>query len=221
MARPIGGEVLPAAARHTTEGTLDGKTYRKGKRPEDLSLYQADERTLIFGTDDFLRKIVANHAVPAPGRLKTMLSRSGTPDVLGVVLVKPLRPLLAAITPLTGAQIPPPLANLRDAPTLIDYVAFRANVCDSQDATLVFRANDDAAAEQLGGIIDGLIAFGQQAADAEIAKQEASRDPVEQAAAKYSKRMSRRRRRNPSARSERGQVDDHDLTGSALSSRAG
>ncbi len=54
------------AARHTTEGTLDGKTYRKGKRPEDLSLYQADERTLIFGTDDFLRKIVANHAVPAP-----------------------------------------------------------------------------------------------------------------------------------------------------------
>ena len=53
-------------------------------------------QTLIVGTDGLLRKIVANHAAPAEGRLKTLLSRSGTPDVLGVMLVEPLRPVLAA-----------------------------------------------------------------------------------------------------------------------------
>ena len=188
MAGPIAGEVLPTLARNTTEGTLDGKTYRKAKTPEEPSIYQAGERTLIVGSDGLLRKMVANHAAPADGRLKTMLSRSGTPDLLAVMLVEPLRPALAA-----SADAPiGPLAKLRDAPKLIDYVAFKANVSDSLDATLIFRAKDGAAAEQLAGIIDGLMTMAQQAADAEVAKQEASRDPVEQATAKYSKRMSRR-----------------------------
>jgi hypothetical protein len=189
MASPIAGEVLPALAGRTTEGTLDGKTYRKAKGPGDPSIYQADERTLMVGTDGLLQKIVANHAAPAQSRLKTMLSRSGTPDLLGMILIEPLQPALAA---LASAPIPPPLADLREAPKLIDFVAFKANVCDSLDATLLFRAKDAASAEQLGGIIDGLMTMAQQAADAGVAKQEASRNPVEQATAKYSKRMSRR-----------------------------
>jgi hypothetical protein len=189
MASPVAGEVFPALARRTTEGKLDGKTYRKAMRPDDASIYQADEKTLIIGTDSMLRKIVANHAAPAEGRLKTMLRRCGTPDALCMILVEPLRPALAA---LENAPLPPPLADLRTAPKLIDYIAFRTNVCDSLDATLIFRATDEAAAKQLGGIIDGLMTMAQQAADVELAKQESSRDPVQQATAKYSKRMSRR-----------------------------
>ena len=92
MAGPVAGEVLPAVVRDTTEGTLDGKTYHKGKRPDDLSLCQPDDRTLIVGSDDLLRKVVAVHAAPAGGKLKTMLGKGGTPDLLAVVLVEPLRP---------------------------------------------------------------------------------------------------------------------------------
>ncbi len=75
MANPIAGkEVLPMLAPLTVEDTLDGKTYRKGKGPMNPSIYQADERTLIVGTDAMLRKVVATHAAPAEGKLKTMLS---------------------------------------------------------------------------------------------------------------------------------------------------
>ena len=81
----------------TVEDTLDGKAYRKGKGPMNPSIYQADERTLIVGTDAMLRKIVAAHAAPAEGKLKTMLGHSGTPDALVVVLVEPLQPMLAGL----------------------------------------------------------------------------------------------------------------------------
>jgi hypothetical protein len=188
MASPIAGEVLPMLARQTTEGTLDGKTYRKAKGPEDASIFRADERTVIIGSDGLLRKVVATHAAPAEGRLKKMLSHSGTPDLLAMVLVEPLRPALAA---LASAPIPPPLANLRDVPKLIDFIAFKADL-NSLDAKVLFRATDEAAAEQLGGIINGLITMAQQAAETQVAREEMSRDPLDQAAAKYSKRMSQR-----------------------------
>ena len=186
MASPIAGDVLPALVPHTIEDTLDGKSYRKGKSPDDPSIYQAGERTLIVGSDGLLRKAVANDAAPAEGRLKTMLLHSKTPDLLCVILIEPLRPLLASMA---SGPMPPPLADLREGAKLIDYVAFKANLCDSLDAMLLFRANDGPAAERLGGIIDGLLAMAQQSADAEAARQEASRDPVEQATAKYAKRM--------------------------------
>ena len=113
-----------------------------------------------------------------------------SPDVLAVVLIEPLRPLLAPVVRL--APIPPPLAGLKDVPDLVNYVAVKANLTGDMSMTLSIRANDDAAAKQLEEIIDGLMAQGKQAMLAEVAKQEASSDPVEQAMAKYAKRASER-----------------------------
>ena len=119
-----------------------------------------------------------------------MLGRGGSPDVMGVVLIEPLRPIIGAS--MTMVPLPPQLANVRDVPNLVNYVAFKANLSDPADVMLTVRANDEAAAQQLEGIIDGLMALAEQSAAAEIAKQEASSDPVEQAQAKYAKRMSSR-----------------------------
>lgn len=133
MTGPIGSDrILPQLWGNTTEDTLDGKAYRKGKSPMDPSIYQPDAKTLIIGINAILRKVVAAHAAPAPGKLKTMLGRGGSPDLMGVVLIGPLRPIIAA-----GMMMAPPLprqlANVRDVPNLVQYIAVKANLSDSTE----------------------------------------------------------------------------------------
>ena len=192
FSRPIGqGKILGPLWEQTAEADLGGKTYRQGKGPLAPSIFQPDPQTLIVAHDGLLRKMVANHAQPQEGKMTKMLSHvTDSPDVLAVVLIEPLRPLIAPLVKV--APIPPPLASLKDVPDLVNYVAAKANLTGDASMTLLIRANDEAAAKQLEEIIDGLMAQGKQAILEQVAKQDASSDPVEQAMAKYAKRSSQR-----------------------------
>jgi hypothetical protein len=192
MASPIGpGRILPPLWERTSEADLDGKTYRKGQTPSDLSIFQPDDRTVILATEGMLQKVLANHAKPVEGKMSHMLSRvKDPPDLLALVLVEPLRPLIAG--PLSQAPIPPPLAGIEKAPNLVSYVAAKANLRGDMAMSLTVRANDEAAAKQLEEIVDRLINVARQQAAAEMARLAASSDPVEQATAKYMQRISGR-----------------------------
>jgi prepilin-type processing-associated H-X9-DG protein len=190
MANPIGpGKILMPLQVRTTEAELQGKTYRKGKTPLDPSIFLADDRTLIVGTDDLLQKMLANRANPKEGKMSRMLARvAQPPDLMALVLVEPLRPLIAA--PLAMVPIPPPLADVKKVPDLVNYVSLTVNVRNAANASIVVRAEDEAAAQQLEGIVDQLLSLARQNVLAETAKQAASSDPVEQAMGRYSQRMS-------------------------------
>lgn len=192
FSHPIGqGKLLGPLWEQTAAADLDGKPYRQGKGPLAPSIFQPDPQTLIVAHDGLLRKMVANHASPQAGKMTKMLSHvTDSPDVLAVVLIEPLRPLLAPVVQF--APIPPPLAGLKKVPDLVSYVAAKANLTGDMNMTLSIRANDEAAAKQLEEIIDELMAQGKQALVQQVAKQEASSDPVEQAMAKYAKRASER-----------------------------
>ena len=84
MASPLGsGKILMPLQQRTTEAELQGKTYRKGRTPMDPSIFLADDRTLIVGTDDLLRKMLANRANPKEGKMSRMLGRvTQPPDLL-------------------------------------------------------------------------------------------------------------------------------------------
>ncbi|MGO9115165.1 MAG: DUF1559 domain-containing protein [Thermoguttaceae bacterium] len=189
MASPIGpGKILMPLEKRTAEAELEGKTYRKGNTPMDPSIFLADDRTLIVGTDDLLRKMLANHANPKEGKMSRMLGRVAQPaDVLAIVLVEPLRPLIAA--PLAMVPIPPPLAGVEKVPSLVNYVALTANVRGNPTASVVVRAEDEAAAKQLEDLVDRLLALARENMMAEVSKQAASGDPVEQATAHYLQRV--------------------------------
>ena len=58
--------------------------------------------------------------------------------------------------------------------------------------SLIVRAEDEAAAQQLEDIVDRLLKLARQTVLAEVSKQAASSDPVEQAMAKYMQRVSGR-----------------------------
>ncbi len=186
------GEILGPLWERTKEDQLDGKSYRRGKTPMDPSIFRADDRTLLVGTDAILRKALSNHAAPKEGKMSTLLGgMKEKPDLLAIVLVEPIRPLIAM--PLAMVPMPPGLEDLRKLPDLITSIGVKVNVTDGVTASLAVRANDEAAAKEIEAIVDKAMDLARQQAAAEIAKQAAqSSDPVDQAMAKYSQRMSDR-----------------------------
>ena len=96
-----------------------------------------------------------------------MLARGGSPDLLGVVRIEPLRPLAALA--LSQAPPPPQLANVGELPNLLDYIALKLNITEPAGATLWVRANNEAdARKKIDQIIDGLMDMARQAGEAQI-----------------------------------------------------
>jgi hypothetical protein len=190
MAKPLGeGEVFPDIWKMTTEAQIDGKTYRKGMNPMLPSIFRPDDRTLILAQDEMLQDILKNRTSPKEGQMSKVLGRITEPsDATAILLVEPLRPLIAG--PLAMAPVPPPLADLKKIPNLTTSIGAKVNVTGDMAMSLTLKANDEAAAEQIEQIFDKLLDVARQQAAQESARQSASSDPIEQAMGQYSKRIS-------------------------------
>ena len=170
---------------------MDGKTYRKAAGPMDFSIFRPDDRTLMVAHDDLLRKMLANRAKPTEGKMTNVLKRiAEPPDALAVLLVEPIRPLIAGS--LAMVPVPPPLADLKKVPDLLNSVGAKVNLTGNMAMSLTLRATDEEAAEQLQQIIDNGIAMGRQTMLAQMTARPAGDDPLEQAMVQYSKRASDR-----------------------------
>jgi prepilin-type processing-associated H-X9-DG protein len=190
MVAPLSeGEILAPLWRETEEAQLNGKSYRKARDPMMLSIFRPDDRTLILAHDGLLQKMLDNRTKPQAGRMSKILAGiAAPPDAMAVVLVEPIRPLIAQ--PLAMAPVPPPFADLKKIPELLNSIGTKINLTGDTAATLTIRAADEQAAEQLEQMIDKYLALGKQMMLAEMAKQPNSNDPVEQAGIKYTQRIS-------------------------------
>ncbi len=141
LASPLGqGKILGQLWDRTTEDKLDGKTYRKGADPAP-SIYRIDDRTLLMGTDDLLRKVVANHASPKEGKMTAVLGRmTEPPDAMAILLVEPIRPLLAM--PLAMAPVPPQLEDVKKIPELLTSIGAKLNFSGDFGASLSLRTGE-------------------------------------------------------------------------------
>jgi prepilin-type processing-associated H-X9-DG protein len=190
------GKIFSELWDRTQEAQLDGKPYRQGLGPTDMSIFRADDHTLLIGQDPMIRKILANHAAPKEAKMTQVLGRIVAPaDLRAVVLVEPLRPLLGPA--MLMAPVPPPFDEAKRIPDLLNSVAVKVNLTGTTHTALMLRANDEAAAQQLEGIINRLIDSGRQEFLKQIAKEQAAKpskgdDAVEQAMAKYMERLSGR-----------------------------
>ena len=123
--------------------------------------------------------------------MSTLLGRvKSPPDAMGIVLVEPLRPLLAM--PMAMVKWPPQLADVPKVPDLVTSVGLKVNVTSGPSVLLAIRANDEASAQELEKTIDKLLATAREQMAAKTAPGLQSPDPVEQASAKYGQRVSER-----------------------------
>jgi len=182
------GKILGPLWDQTVDDKIDGKPYRKGLSPMQPSICRVDDRTLLVGTDDLLRKVLANHAAPKSGKLSAMLSRmTDPPDATAIVLMEPIRPLLAMS--LAMAPSPPEFRDAMQIPDLLTSVGAKVNISGEFNLTLSLKANDEAAAEKIEQIFDKYLAMAKEQMLAEAAKHADGGDPVEQAMAKYQQRL--------------------------------
>jgi prepilin-type processing-associated H-X9-DG protein len=197
MASPLPeGKILGQLWDMTSDGNLDGKPYRQMAAPPGappgavpaVGILRVDDRTLIVGLDGTIRKMIANHAAPKEGRMSRVLGKvANPPDAMAIVLIEPLRPIIAM--PLAMAPIPPEFADAKKLPDLISSVGVKMNLTGNNSMALTVKANDPAAAEQIEKILDNLMAVAKQKMMADIARQAASSDPIEQAGAQYATRI--------------------------------
>jgi hypothetical protein len=181
-------KLFPELAAQTSEGQLNGKAYRKANNPMLMSIYCPDEKTIILAHDAMLQKMMANHAAPKEGKMSKVLANFSTPpDILAIVQIEQLRPVLAPM--MMMAPLPPQLADVKKLPDLLTSIGAKVNFTGDMSMSLSIKANDAAAAEQVEKILDKFMEATKQQALSVNHRLAASSDPVEQALAKYQKRI--------------------------------
>jgi len=186
-------QILPQLQAATVADTLDGKAYRRGRTPMDLSLYAVDDRTLLMAHDELLRRMLSGESDATKGLAGKLLSESGSVnDVAAVLAVEPLRPLVAG--QIAMAPLPPAFESVRKIPELLSAVEATVSLSGGMRMALVLHAEDEAAAEELETIIVGLLDTAQRMIHAQMTQAVGTQgdDPVQQAAMQYVQRINKR-----------------------------
>lgn len=182
------GSLAPALVAGTSEETLKGKPYLKAD-PGGLSFYLPNARTLFVGTDAMIHKMMERTGSADAGVLHGHLA-AGTPaDLQLVVVLQELQGMiqgqLAMLPPLPG-----PLEALKGIPNDTEAVELRVNVARGWMGELTLHANEEAAAEHIGNVIDDSISVARRMALAQLTQSLTSGDEeVNAAMRKYTERM--------------------------------
>jgi type II secretory pathway pseudopilin PulG len=171
------------------DGQLDGRPYRKAISPFQPSMYMTDDRTLIVATEPMLQSMLANKQTPAEGPLSKLMGKTKlTADLTVIAVLGPLRPMLTA--QLAQAPLPPPFAEVKRLPELIDAAKAELTVAGNPRSALTLLSPSDQSAQELEEVIRQLMETGQQMILAQaVAQMGDSDDPVEKASAAYAQRM--------------------------------
>jgi prepilin-type processing-associated H-X9-DG protein len=170
---------------------LEGRPYRQAQNPMLPSFYMPDDRTLLVGTDPFLKKMLANRKSPVEGPLSRLMAKTSTSaDVTALAVVGPVRPMLTGM--LSQAPLPPPFEGVKRLPELIEAAKIDLTVTARPGLSLVLLAPDDSSAEELETLLNQLLDTGQQMALTRIASELKSDDPVDRAGAQYAQRIGQR-----------------------------
>jgi hypothetical protein len=176
--------------KHTQPATLKDKQYFQSQELMHPSFYPVTESSLLAAPDFTLQQMLSRDAPPALSPLAASVAAAAKgDDLLAIVDIEALRPLIHL--GIEQAKLPPELESLRQVPDLVKQVELRVNFTGAGITELVATANDEAAAEQIVAIFDGVKQIFADKIAAETAKALQSDDPVEQAGARYSQRMTK------------------------------
>lgn len=178
---PDSKAILPRIRQEATESAIDDKPLFVAAKPEDPSLYLADDRTVLVGNERVLRKMVENRHGAVEGRMSSILGGfDESNDVLAIVLIEPLRQVIKA--KIANEPPPPEYADVAKIPDLVHSVGVKMSLGESGRFILSARCPDEPAAMELDRIIQDLIAKAEETINAKMADVPAD-DPAAQAMA--------------------------------------
>jgi hypothetical protein len=174
---------------HTEPGTHNGQAYLKSKDPIAPSIFMLDDKTILAAPEHSLRLLVGRTSpTPVPLAARFAAAAQGD-DFLMMFDVESLRALIQI--GIAQAKVPPELKSLIEIPALVKTVELRVNLSKPSVTEAIVAANNDRDAQRLIEIFEeGKKLVAAKAAE-EAQKALASDDPVEQAAGRYSQRMTK------------------------------
>ena len=184
-------ELKPSkATEYAVASEVAGRQYFQSNDPMLPSLCTLDDHSLLVAPDFFLRSLVAakEPAKASPFAAAFAAADQGD-DLLAMLDVSQVRALISM--GLNQADIPPELASIKQLPNLVKFIELRVNMSRPAPTSLIVTANNEADAEKLVAVIDEMKQLAAAHWAVEAQQQIASDDPVEQAAGRYSLRMSR------------------------------
>jgi hypothetical protein len=189
MAGPIDQKkVFPLLTPKTSEEKFNGKTYRKGPGPDKICFFFPDDKTIVGGDEDILKKMLTNHDSPQEGKMSKVLGKfADLPDVLAIVQLTQIRPMLDML--MLAKPMPPQFEDAKKLPDLLTSVGMKANMASEMSLTFSLKANDDAAAEQVEQIVNKLVDAVKAQSAAAIAQIEASGNPIQKSMIGTQKQM--------------------------------
>jgi hypothetical protein len=184
-------ELKPSkATEHAVAAEVAGRNYFQSNDPMLPSLGALDDNSLLVAPDYFFRNLVsAKEPAKVSEFAGAFAAADQGDDLLAMIDVSQVRALISM--GLNQAEIPPELASLKQLPNLVRFIEFRLNLSRPAPTSLIVTANNEADAEKLVAIVDEMKRLSAAHWAVEAQKQIASDDPVEQAAGRYSLRMSR------------------------------
>jgi hypothetical protein len=170
------------------QADIDGKQYFRATRPDPMepSFLALDANTLLAAPDFAMPSLLKTPAAANPLAAKTAAADRGD-DCIAMIDAAQLRPFI--FMALGQADLPPEAQPLLQIPNLIKRIEARVNLSRSADSELLLTAFDEDAAKQLVTLFDEAKAQLAAKIRQEIQKSRDSKDPVEQASARYAERM--------------------------------
>ena len=174
---------------HTEPGTHNGQAYFKSKDPMAPSIFMLDDKTILAAPEHSLRLLVGRKSpTPVPLAARFAAAAQGD-DFLMMFDVESLRALIQI--GIAQAKVPPELKSLIEIPALVRTVELRINMSKPGPTEAIVAANNDKDAQRLVEIFEEGKQLVAAKAGEEAQKALASDDPVEQAAGRYSQRMTK------------------------------
>jgi len=160
--------------------------------PVPVTLYMADNKTMLFGTPQVVGRAIRGGEVAADNEVVRILSsQAAANDATLVVSLDAIREHVNAALQ-QAPELPPHLARFKQAPDLVSTLAARINLTNSRPTGVALLCKDEADAGQLDELISQGLDMARQAFLAQI-EQKAARagdEPVQQAMAAYMRRVS-------------------------------
>jgi hypothetical protein len=175
--------------RRYDKGTLDGKAiYRH--RENEPAILQFDARTIIFGMEPFIKKMLA--ARGAQSKLISLIeTKNKDAQLSAFVTVEPIRGLLNEKLP-RREEVPSSMQPFLRLPDLMESISLKVNYGENPVSILEITGVNENACLEMASILRRGIQMGSELAIAQMAREMRDQDPdLQQAVIQYAERISR------------------------------
>ncbi len=174
----------------TEEATYSGKRYRRAQKPDGMSLFLPDDKTLIFATEPQMKKMLSAGKVESP-LVRLLREADGSKPALAILDFATLKPL--AMLALQQMAVPEELQSLVHIAERMKWLGASLDLNSNLALKITIGANDSNGAQEIGQLVEQAKQTARAWLERQLAKAiRPSQEPTQQAMMQYGQRIAKK-----------------------------